>query len=481
MMLMKPLLDSVKDCFKSPHPPTPSPTRAGRGVMPVARMEVPPALVGERFRVGGSVLKHFLGVAVAVLLLTACGGTTVVNPTAAPPTIGPLPTLQDVAFRPATVPMSLQNGGKAALLGVLNVHTYTVNRFDWSPDGKFLLSIDGSGQSLIWSLADGIRQYELRASEGLSQAWYSADSKMIVGVGADRSLYFFDTENGSQLTNLPTALESVTASAISPDRRLIAVGGGVGTVQIWNVDSRSITYKLQAAPVTAPTSTPERAGAPPAATPLLIGGASRMIVSSLAFSTDSGTVAAGMSDGAIHTWNANSGASGTTITDIRAPISQVAFAGSVMAASAGSELHIYESPSLQKRYGLTEPESAVGRAMTLAADGVYAAGIGSGDAAYVWRLQTANVTSIAIPDQQGRGTALAFSADSSFLVTTRSGDKGGAILWDVASFPNAAQGVRGRPINEFGNGIFAVSWSPDGKWLALADASGGITLWGVAE
>jgi len=414
--------------------------------------------------------------AAVFLLLTACGGGSPES-TLAASTMGPLPTLQDATFKPAGNPITQENGARAILLGVLNGHTATVNRFDWSPDHKLLLTIDGAGEVFKWDMNTGIKQFELRTPDGLSAAYFSADSNVIIGVGNDQQVYFFSATDGAPLSSLPTNIAAITASAFAPDRRLLAIGGRNGSVQLWNTDSRSLVFNLQSIAVPLPTPTLDLAQPMQTRTTAKIS----LNVNALAFSADQSVIAAGLTDGTVRTWNVKTGQPMSSITDIGAPVAQIAFpaTGTTFVAAAGSTVYIYDQPGFTRRYSMIEDQSAVGRGLGLSPDGRYAGGVGSGDIAYVWELGSPTVTTIALPDQRGLTTQISFAPSGAFVVTSRSGAKGGAILWDVNSFATAREGVLGRPINEFGNGVFAVSWSPDNRWLALADASGGVTLWGL--
>jgi WD40 repeat protein len=140
--------------------------------------------------------------------------------------------------------------GRAVSLGS---HRYTLNDLDFSQDGEWLVTCDFRGTFKVWSLTENNEHWSFYAHEhpatravGSSACKFLADNRTIVTVGVDGYLRFWDTQRKKETNEpIPAGVSSIKTVAISPDRRLLAVGSAVslspitpGSLTIWDIVNR---------------------------------------------------------------------------------------------------------------------------------------------------------------------------------------------------------------------------------------------------
>jgi WD40 repeat protein len=101
------------------------------------------------------------------------------------------------------------------------------------PDGRTLVTCDGSDKRVFWDIASG---KELRSAPGrVWQTAYRPDGKLLIGTTDNYDVTFWDTESGEMKRVERGELNaSMSALAISPDGRRVAVSDVRGIIHLWH-------------------------------------------------------------------------------------------------------------------------------------------------------------------------------------------------------------------------------------------------------
>lgn len=364
-----------------------------------------------------------------------------------------LPTIVPVTWRNAGAVIDQNNGASIDLLGTLIEHTATVNRFDFTPDSRLMLTVDGVGTAILWDLDSGLSRFAVSVQDTLF-AYFNADASQIVSVSTDNRLYFTTTNDGKVLASVLANSGGITAVSISTDRKWLATGGAQGDVQIWNLETRGLARRLS------------------------IDAAPR--ISGLAFSPDSSVIAVGTGDLALHFYNASSGEKLTSIREYGVAIRTLIYApdGSFVVAANSGNVYLYDTTNYARRFQYAAANLSTDNGLALSPDGKLLAAGTNGDNLVIWSTET-GAEVIGLAEQQGVGSSLSFAPNGSFLLDTLLKGDAGSFLWSVTSFTDSDPTVQGKNFNKQGNGVYTGAWTPDGKRIILADGSGGLYIYGL--
>ena len=215
---------------------------------------------------------------------------------------------------------------------------------------------------------------------------------------------------------------------VSPDGRIVATAGSVGYVELWDVKTGKLKRRLQRPKKQSPAS-----------------------VYWLAFSPKQTFLAAATDDAKIYIWQINS--------------------GKLLKVVTGERLLGF-SPDGRK---ITVAHSALPGTLTLTWRDVKTNTIG--------RTLTLNTTdSFLLPSPDGQALATAFSKASIYFMYPTNGtfnaafSEGSIEIWNLLSGKLEQTLPRHKPSNI---GIFSMTFSPDGRTLAVANSNREIELWRI--
>lgn len=152
--------------------------------------------------------------------------------------------------------------------------------------------------------------------------------------------------------------------------------------------------------------------------------------------------------------------------------------GTLLATGGVGGLVAYDLGNGKVRYNIQEPELRGGRGLTFSPDGRLLLSVGGGDVVYVYDATSGNAYNH-LARHAKAATSVAFSPDGTLLLTTVSSASASAYLWAVEAIQADAKEHLRSSIGQGSNGFFFGAWSPDSKLLILADASGGMMIYGI--
>jgi hypothetical protein len=144
----------------------------------------------------------------------------------------------------------LYNTETKALLGALPFPERQPNVLHFSRDGSLLLAAGGrgahSGKAVVFDIKTGKRVAEAgtEASDAILAADLSPDRSLIATGGGDKLVRIYSTEDGKLQRTIKKHTDWVTALAFSPDGEKLATADRNGGLHLWDPRTGTILYTL---------------------------------------------------------------------------------------------------------------------------------------------------------------------------------------------------------------------------------------------
>jgi WD40 repeat protein len=363
-----------------------------------------------------------------------------------------------------------------------------------SPDGRLLVTEDYSGLAQLWDAATGnqIRSFEGH-SEPVEAVSVSPDSRFVLTGGNDKTAGLWDIATGKQIRLFAGHAGAVHSVAFSPDGRFILTGSDDGTARLWDVATgkqiRSFDGQTDAVYSVAfsPDGSLVLTGNKDGTARLWHASTGDQIRSfqadkrrinvdiyAVAFSPDGRSLLTGGRDGAVHLWDAATGQRIRSFEGHANDVGSVAFSPDgrfVLTGSVDSTARLWDAASGQQIRSFEGHTKDV-KSAVFSPDGRYMlTGISDGTAR-LWDSGTGQQIRVLAGHKQSVGS-VAFSADGRFLLTG-SYDKS-ARLWD------AATGQVVRSFEADTGEVGSVAFSPDSRFVLTGLDDNTARLWDASS
>ncbi len=323
----------------------------------------------------------------------------------------------------------------------------SVSTVAFTSDGRRLIS--GGAQSLwLWDLAAGELAFAYPPQPNYIEALaLSSDDKSVLAVHRQRTVRLVDVATGKELLAINEPLRSNPAAvpgdplnemltrmaadqaswlqsgSVSPDRKLIAVGGNDETVKIWDAATGKLVRTLRG---------------------------HRDMVLFAVFSPDGRRIASGGADRTVKLWNAETGALIRTLSGHRWTTRAAAFSsdGKLLLSASGDTTMMLWDTDTGAPIRTFEGHRAVVRSVAWSPDGKYAVSGSFDTTVKVWEIATGRIVWSA-DAHASPVVSVAYSPDGRLIA---SGSEDGTVkLWSAAN---------GAP-------VATLIASRDGEWIVL--------------
>jgi WD40 repeat protein len=270
------------------------------------------------------------------------------------------------------------------------------------------------------------------------------DGCIAASAGRDWAVKLWDLRTGRVLHSLNAHTGAVCGLAFSSDGKLLASGSRDGTIAIWEVASGNEIRALH--------------------------GHSRS-TSRIQFGPDGRTIAAGVEGGLVKLWDVSTGNVTRVLSGHTGAVHCVAFSADGKRLASGGEDHVVLLHDLAhggaKKLVITSKVNDL--AFVPSGNALAAVCDGPESTVRLWNLESLQETTFR--GHSGPIHGLAFSSSEPLLATC--GDDGTVRLWNLADQVHRPRTIGPGP---FGGPVRSVAFTPDGRYLATANANGMVYL-----
>ncbi len=373
---------------------------------------------------------------VAMFILAACEGPAPAQPTARPTSTPPV-------WQPPAEALALESVTRMTLLGISQQSNGTTFGFDFSLDGRRLLTVSGDEAVRLWDLETGAPIWVLEDADA-SYGFFAVDDSQLVLVNRSQQVEVYSAENPRLLRSFRAHPGNVGPASVSPDGRLLAVGGEDGTVIVWDLAGEAERFDLEA------HSFPVRG---------------------VVFSPDNRLLATFSSERAIRLWDMTTGETTAVLAEFDRSAQSVTFSpdSRLVAINTGNQIRVWQTADGVPAQTINLAERVADRQILMTANG-YILGGGNQDTVGMWSLETGE-SYAGLPGHGQDFDSMALSPAGDLLVTVAR--PGPVFLWNMSDPNQRFQLMDGS------QEITLAGWSPDGRILVLAAGNGALYFWGI--
>lgn len=337
-------------------------------------------------------------------------------------------------------------------LRVLQGHTDSVDSVAFSPDSRFLVSVDSAlgPTARLWDVASGQEVRTFTGTDWVSSMSLSSDGTLLASGGRDGLARLWNMADGHILRTIPNPQRMVDSVALSPDSQLLALGlvKVIAASVAWSAELRNTSDGRLLLGI--------EGKAPVGFSPdgrLLAGGAEGNVaklweastgrelytlgghtdgVRCIAFSPDGRLLATGSWDHTVKVWETASGRELYTIIGIPGIVSGVAFSpdGQTLASAlSNGTVQLWRVADRALLHTLTGHTGDV-YSVAFSPDGQLLASASIDATIRLWRVSD-GVSVRALSGHTGRVNDIAFTSDGRILIS--GSDDGTIRLWGIAS------------------------------------------------
>lgn len=340
----------------------------------------------------------------------------------------------------------------------LSAHIARITGIAYSPDGKILVSVSEDGAIVLWNLEGKGYSGEMLPLQNrrLVSGGLSADGKTLATIDDKGTITLIDVASGQPVGDpLEGQGDQVFRLAISPDGKTLASVGGDDSINLWN----SSSGMQIAGPLQGHSCREDSCGE-----------------IALVFSPDGKILASGGlgEDSDVILWDVASGQpiGGPLQTNIRY-VTSVAFSpdGKTLAAGFEGGVLLWDVDSRQRLYELLRGHTDWVMSVAISPDGTTLASGGNDGNIILWDIASGQIIGDPLRGYAADGiTSVAFSPNGKVLA---SGFTDGTIsLWEVANGKPLGPALQGHT-----HMVWRVVFSPDGKYLVSGAEDGSGFIW----
>ena len=125
----------------------------------------------------------------------------------------------------------------------INEHQGSVNRIEFKPDGKSILTIGYDDTVRLWDVATGDFLHVLEGhTDSINDVAFSPDGTVLATGSSDNTIRLWDVQSWIEIQTLTADTISVSSVAFSEDGNTVASGDYDGTIRLWDIEN-GMTYR----------------------------------------------------------------------------------------------------------------------------------------------------------------------------------------------------------------------------------------------